>query len=420
MRPIYNIDRRRPEKETAQQPARNSDEEDEDEASNDRWYLNSVRNLINVFEQRDKETRSKPFRPNLTKAKSKSYANLRQDFQANRTKEVASRFESSKRKTTVPELETIKNTALSLRTKITDSRKIDSKECILYQNQIIALLTKIGALESNGNPLIKEEKQRCLKMVQSCNTALKNKNAEPKALGAFVRNLAPPSTETVSKVQMLRGIFEAKKDNVPPTKKPEVKPRPLLALDEFAYTPYSQYLKIRNGEEQGLDASKSCENISGQDYAGVKRLLNRINDKTREAHFRTKSLTNIKVEEQDVSLKAVSVEDVAEEEVKLVSVKAVEEEPVPGEAAEESESDSGSDEQKHSSGFYSFVGDDEEVFEEGKVGEDELEEGSDDEGSTVKSLGSDGEKGGYEVYTNVKCKMANGMVNITLNGVQVE
>lgn len=467
MRPIYNIG----EAKTVKQPARNQtklrdDEEEEDSNSGARWYLKSVRNLINVFEQKDRE-KNRPFRPNLIKTKSKSYANLRQATAATsyRTKDVVNRFETHKPKgsTAFPELDAIKSTAASLKSKITDSKIIDSKNCIVYQNQIIALLTKIGSLESNGNPLIKEEKQKCLKIVQGCNIALRNKIGEeeaatPMALASFVKSLKKfdNSNEPVSKVQMLRGIFEAKKDNgtVKPTKPEETKKQqkpPLVIDDQFTYTPYSEYLKRKNSEEIiGLsklqDTSKSCENISTHDYSGIKRLLNRLNDKKRaNSHHRAKSLTDIKVEEQNFSV-ASSTEEIsgnstgnisnceeATEDapvVKLVSVKPAEDAEIPvvvvreeekadtpilngddGEMSSESDDeDSEADEHKHSSGFYSFVGD--ESFDDSFHDAEQDKEISDQ----VDIIGSNY----YEPFSNVKCKMANGIVNITLNGVQVE
>lgn len=464
MRPIYNIG----EAKIAKQPTRNQtkfrdDEEEEDSNSGARWYLKSVRNLINVFEQKDKEN-NRPFRPNLNKTKSKSYANLRQGTATSyRTKDVVNRFEIHKPKcsTAFPELDAIKNTATSLKSKITDSKIIDSKNCIVYQNQIIALLTKIGSLESNGNPLIKEEKQKCLKIVQGCNIALRNKTGEdeaaPMALGSFVKSLKKFETnnsETVSKVQILRGIFEAKKDNVT-TKQENTKkqPKPPLVIDdEFTYTPYSEYLKRKNSEEiislsKLQDTSKSCENISAHDYSGIKRLLNRLNDKKKNSHYRAKSLTDIKVEDQNFSV-ASSAEEIssvkgnstgnisnceeATEEtpvVKLVSVKPAEDAEIPvvvvregnadtpvlngddGEISSESDDeDSEGDDHKHSSGFYSFVGD--ESFDDTFHDAEQEKEISDQ----VEIFGNNY----YEPFSNVKCKMANGIVNITLNGVQVE
>lgn len=477
MRPIYNIGDSRGRKEVAKQPKQNRFEDEEEEGPGAKWYLKSVRNLINVFEQRDKE-KNKPFRPNLSKTKSKSYANLRQAFKnppVNKTKDFISRFESSakpKSTTAIPELDAIKNATISLRTKITDSKIIDSKDCILYQNQIIALLTKIGSLESNGNPFIKEEKQKCLKIVQSCNTALKTKTGEeaaaPVALGSFVRSLdRSEAKESVSKVQILRGIFEAKKvdaQSKKPKKETAPQPKPPLVLeDEFTYTPYSEYLKRKNSEEKIFvmpkmqDTSKSCENIA--DSSGIRKLLSRLNDKKRDnSHYRAKSLSDIKTEDQDASLKtsaASSAEDVTEPnqeqtvqyfentpqeepQVKLVSVRPTEDDaeiPTVAEAetlvldgdevASESDSEQ-SDDHKHSSGFYSFVGDDsfDDTFHDADEDGEKEETSDQDESSvsTVKSAESElilG-KSYYEPFNNVKCKMANGIVNITLNGVQVE
>lgn len=474
MRPIYNIGDTKPLKTSVQtQRSVHVDDEEEDTPSGAKWYLKSVRNLINVFEQKDKENH-RMCRPNLNKMKSKSYANLRQPI--NRTKDVVSRFENHKPKlnSAFPELDALKNTANSLKSKITGTTTIDSKECIIYQNQIIALLTKIGSLESNGNPLVKEEKQKCLKIVQSCNTALKNKTGEegttPMALGSFVKTLTKFETnnnETVSKVKILRGIFEAKKDNVIIKKyqKDLIKPsKPPLVIDnEFTYTPYNEYIKRKNSEEKidlssmpkMQDTSKSCENIASHDYSGIKRLLNRLNDKKKEiGHHRAKSLTDIKVDnehsmvssvEDVTSAKSVSIEHIAtvevtnnhsneeentisdeqEPDVKLVSVKPAEDAEIPvivireqydtpvfngngEESTSESDEDSESEDHKHSSGFYSFVGD--ETFD------DSFHDASDQE---IKS-DANFVNSYYEPYNNVKCKMANGIVNITLNGVQVE
>lgn len=474
MRPIYNIGEIKPAKPPVQTQRSFQDDEEEDGSSaGSRWYLKSVRNLINVFEQKDKE-KHRPFRQNFSKSKSKSYANLRQPIQSAR--DVVDRFENHKQKPTTafPELDAIRNTANSLKSKITESKTIESKECITYQNQIIALLTKIGSLESNGNPLIKEEKQKCLKIVQSCNTALKHKTGDdetaPMALGNFVKTLTKfevNNNEPVSKVKILRGIFEAKKDNVvvQKPKKEFVKQSkpPLVIDDEFTYTPYSEYLKRKNSEEnvglsampQMTDTSKSCENIASHDYSGIKRLLNRLNDKKKEtSHHRAKSLSDIKVASdliasstEDVlinsSVKSISTENVAvvedcnlsneeeenceqEPEVKLVSVKPAEDAEIPvivtreksdtpiftgndEEITSESDEDSESDDHKHSSGFYSFVGD--------ETLDDSFHDASDQE---VKSEASY-VNSYYEPFTNnVKCKMANGIVNITLNGVQVE
>lgn len=475
MRPIYNIcETTKSAKAPVQsQKGLSNNNEEESSSSGAKCYLKSVRNLINIFEQRDKE-KNRPFRPNLNKSKSKSYANLRQPISS--VKDAVRRFEDHKQKSriAIPELDTIKNTANSLKNKITSSKTINNKECITYQNQIIALLTKIGSLESNGNPLIKEEKQKCLKVVQSCNTALKNKTGEEEttmALGSFVKTLTKyevNNNEPVSKVKILRGIFEAKKDNFSKSPQKEVvaasKPQLVDIYDEFTYTPYSEYLKRKNSEEttglismsQMQDTSKSCENIATHDYSGIKRLLNRLNDKRKETiHHRAKSLTDIKVNSdlitsstEDVltscSVKSASTENIVtidnnnqlkeeengyeqEPEVKLVSVKPAEDAEIPAEiliheksdtpvfngdieeTTSESDEDSESDDHKHSSGFYSFVGD--------ETLDDSFHDASDQEVRSEASYVNNC----YEPFnSSVKCKMANGIVNITLNGVQVE
>lgn len=305
MRPIYNIETKIV-KHTKQQLK--LEEDTTEEETNSKWSLKSVRNLINVFEQRGKST----VRSNLNKLKSKSYVTLshnKNDISDKKSaaKNVINMFENSvnvKHKnydTVTLELDAIKQHAIALQSKISNDPTIDNKQHISYQNQIIGLLGKIGTLESNGNQLIKQEKQKCLRMVQNCNTALKrimqkaNENNNSSSTESV--NVEEETELNISKVQYLKNIFENKKATTPKEKQnnhiTEVQSKLITSScassNNNVYVPYSEYIKQfstssfkKNKPKTRLELSKSCENISNKEFASLKSVSDPLKNKHME------------------------------------------------------------------------------------------------------------------------------------------
>lgn len=305
MRPIYNIETKIV-KHTKHQLK--PEEDAAEEETNSKWSLKSVRNLINVFEQRGKST----VRSNLNKLKSKSYVSLshnKNDISDKKsaTKNVINMFENSvnvKHKNydiVTLELDAIKQNAIALQSKISNDPTIDNKQHISYQNQIIGLLGKIGTLESNGNQLIKQEKQKCLKMVQNCNTALKklmqttheiNKSSSTESV-----NADEETDSKISKVQYLKNIFENKKATTPKEKpnnqitevQKKLTTSSCTSSNNNVYVPYSEYIKQfststfkKSHSKTRLELSKSCENISNKEFTGFKCVSDPLKNKPTE------------------------------------------------------------------------------------------------------------------------------------------
>lgn len=331
MRPIYKVDCGTPKESQSRTYALHRNkydykEEDEEETETE-WRLKSVRTLIDAFEQKGKG----PSRTNLNKIKSKSFANILRDTTVKKSeprfatnpgtkpnaKEVINKFESASsvkyrnRDISTLELETIKNNALALHSKISNFASKDDTECISYQNQIIGLLTKIGALDSNGNQFVKQEKQTCLKIVQNCNIILKAKikqNLEtskeiPHSLAETPRDYAYEK-DPGTKVQHLKNIFERKRDE---QFIPQPKNKPFGNSSKFFQTPnsttscstshgeYTRQNSDSNNEEKRkrmLEMSRSCEDVS---KTGIRRLLEILQDVQSKKLTRSKSEFHIEV-----------------------------------------------------------------------------------------------------------------------------
>lgn len=462
MRPIYKVDCGTP---TNTQPKihtfhRHRQEHKEEETDTE-WKLNSVRTLINAFEQKGKTSS----RTNLNKIKSKSFANLLRDkieirkpephvvSLESKAKEVISKFESTcnskyrHRDIASLELDVIKTNALALHTKISNFVGNDNTECMTYQNQIIGLLTKIGALDSNGNQFLKQEKQTCLKIVQNCNIILKGKiqNLENKqnkiepvqAIKEYIPTRETHEQECGSKVQHLKNIFERKKDDPTNSNSMNKTSGGRYSLNfTKSYTPYGEYHQNKSNNKEDnrkiLEMSRSCEDVS---KTGIRRLLEVLQNAQSKKLTRSKSEFHIDIAQNKAESKEMlcdgenqgsivslngtvsnlATSDKEEEDVSLVSIKHSNEEDhgdrkwmnvvvdsqnfeyvaveIRGSDKYSGSDDDSDNENRRSSGFYSLVSDaveDQEQTDEErevKINRNNLfvEKSSDDDESSDKS-----------------------------------